>query len=249
MAEEIVSREELNTALAADLKQMDDKANGIPSDAAPAPQEEAAKADVKPEAVKPADEGEAKPKAADDATGDDKDSKNPYRNRIDRLSRKTDRLEAEKETDKAEIARLKAELEKKGSDDDDADESNVSPKSVAEQVDERLKERDRASQLEKSDQEDLAALFEKNPNAKERKNEIVELSKKHPTLSYEALDQLLAPADYVDEIELNRKNARNMGTGSRSKADLANEQDPKTMKTSDMKKALLDDVKSGRLVI
>ncbi len=254
MSEELLNEEQLQQAL---MKELNGE-SGVSDDTILETKSEQPKVESKQEAVKPADDGKEKQKASEDDYESREDG-NPYKKRIDRLLRKSARIEQEKEqvvTEKdAEIARLKAELESKTaqSKDEDEDDEDIKPKkkaeSIEEAIDRRLAERDKIQKLEKADQEELDDLFKEIPGALDRKNEILELSRKHPTLSFSAIDQLLAPEDHVDPIELNRKNARNMGTGTRSKADLANEPDPNKMSTNDLKKTLDEQIRNGSLVL
>jgi hypothetical protein len=258
-----MSPQELEAAAQAELKILD----GGNEPVEPEPKEEPAEA---PEPKEGADdpEGHQQPedngkedKAGDDNKGDGEagEEKNPYRKRIDRLARKADRLESEvsekerllAEKEK-ELAELKAKAEAAKEDEKDEPEKGSVhdiEKVVEKVVEKRDKSRDLLLKKEKLDNDELTELFEKVPNAKSRKDQLLELGKKYPNMSFEALDTILSPADHVDPVEANRKDANRLAPGARSRADLAKEVDPSKMTNQELEKHLNEALASGELVI
>lgn len=258
-----MTTEQLHAALKSDLNALDgNQEPQADDDQAPSGEDD----QKKDEEVKADPAASTEPKGDDDdAKGDDDtktpDDKNPYRKRIDRLTRTKHRLEDEKKATETENERLRKENEllrqgkdpePKGSTDPDEDDEDSDKKpqtDVRAIIREELEAREKSRAADDTDKAELDELFDKNPNAKDRKAEILELGKKHPTLSYEALDKLLAPEDYVDEVEANRKNAKKMTTGARSKADLSKDVDPNKMTTDELGKLVRDQIASGKLVV
>lgn len=174
---------------------------------------------------------------------------NPYRKRIDRLLRKRDTLTEELEKERNLRLELEAKLANKGEDDEESDE----PKDVASLIKKELDDRDAKSKSEiakmKEQETEFAKLSKKIPNAIERKAEILELAEKYPTLTFEAIDRILAPSDHVDPIETNRKNAKRMDTSSRSRADLESDSDILKKSTADQEKFLREQIAKGNMVV
>lgn len=236
-----MSKEQLEASLRSAVNELDGKAEAEPviePVSKPEPEQVEAETKVEADDTSKGDEGEQ--------AGDDEG--NPYRKRIDRLLRKRDTLtETLAEKDKR-IAELEAKVSApKDSDEDDS--SNDLP-SVLNKV---LDDRDRRSKTEiersKITDEEFNKLLKIAPNATKRKGEILELADKYPTLTFEAIDRILAPADHIDPIEANRKNARRMDVSSRSRADLESEKDITKASPAEQEKYLREQIASGKLVI
>lgn len=251
-----MSTEELNAALKSDLDQLDGKAQAEPEDkvnAQPEPKPaEALKSDAKALEIKPDDAGDG-----DEGKGDDDAEGNPYRKRIDRLVRKRDDLNKSVVEKEARIAQLEAENAKlKGDDkhDDDIGDDNDQKKpdlskTIHQVLDEREQTKTSAAERQRVQDEEFSALEKIVPNAKERKVEILEMSKKFPDLTFEAIDRILAPADHVDPIEANRANARRMDVSARSRADLEKDKDMTKATAKEQEKYLREEIAAGRLIV
>lgn len=238
-----MSTEELNTALKSDLDQLDNKVVVEP-ESKPEPEVEPAPDEVAPQKEEVGQEGE---------DGED-DGRNPYRKRIDRLLRKQDekdKILAEKD---AEIARLKLENETRSDKQEEEDEPEVKKEDdLSSTIHKVLDERENKNRTEAvksaETQKELDALIKKIPNATERKDEILELSKQYPTLTFEALDRIIAPEDHVDPVKLNRKNAKRMDTSALSRADLESDKDMSKASPDEQEKYLREQIASGNMII
>jgi len=231
------------------------------------------KATVKPE-VKP--EPEVKQKVEDEATrevdskpevkpeGDDGENKggeegeNPYRKRIDRLLRKRDTLQETLAEKEARIAQLEIDLKNRppaeNKKDDDDDEGEEKPKKdiskvINEVLDERENKNKSAEEKMKIREKEFSQLTKAIPNAGKRKEEVLELAEKYPTLTLEAIDRIIAPEDHIDPIEVNRKSAKRMDTSARSRADLETDKDMTKANVDEQEKYLREQQASGNLVL
>lgn len=259
MADEIkiedMPTDELNAALQSGLDQLDGKAQA----------ETEVKPDDKPEtkveagdkpADKPADEKPADTTKVDDGEKDGDGDGNPYKKRIDRLVRKRDNLQetvAERDARIAaleqENAALKAGGEKpKVDDEEEAPKEDIS-KTIHKVLDEREGKTKTESEKAKAVDQEFEELVKKVPAAAKRKAEITDLASKFPGLTFEALDRILSPADHIDPIEANRKDAKRMDISSHSRADLETEKDMSKATPAEQEKYLRDEIAAGRLVV
>lgn len=234
-----MSDSELSAALMSEVNHIDGKTEAEPevkTEAQPEPEAVEAKADE----AATGDEGE---EAVDDEG-------NPYRKRIDRLLRKRDNLQETLAEKEARIKELEAQISNpKGEEIEGTSETPDIISTLNRVLDERDSKSRSVQEKIKAQEEEFAKLVAKAPNATKRKAEILQLAESHPNLTFEALDRILAPEDHIDPIERNRKNAKRMEVGSRSRADLASEKDITKGSTSEMEKELRSLEASGKLVI
>jgi hypothetical protein len=264
-----MTQEELNEALQAEVDSLDrnesryeeKKTEELPEfdEKRPEPKEEK----PEPEKEKPLPEE----KESNDDGEEPDDDANPYRKRIDKLLRKKDRLEGDNQEKEKTIADLQAKLREaqegqksrseEKSDDSDEDSPASEPitmesiqKTIAESIATALAASESAkagrTQAEYMDNNELNDLFERIPTARERKSQILELSKEHPKLSFEALDLILSPQDHVDA---GRMSANRMAPGARSRADLMSEPDVKTMATHELRAMIEAGISSGEMAV
>jgi hypothetical protein len=167
------------------------------------------------------------------------------RKRIDRLLRKRDTLQETLAEKEARIAELETQLQNP----DITEGENDIASTINRVMDERDKKNKTAVEQIRIVEEEFSKLAEKIPGAAKRKGEILELASKNPTLTFEALDRIIAPEDHVDPVEKNRKNAKRMDVSSRSRADLESEKDLTKASTADIESHLKEMERSGKLVI
>lgn len=236
-----MSEAELSTALQSEVDKLDGKVEAEPvatKEEAPEPKE----AEVKTDEVKTddADKGEEGEESVDDEG-------NPYRKRIDRLLRKRDTLEETLAEKEARIKELESKLAPNGEESAEGEQDIVS--TLNRVLDERETKSKSTIEKLKAVEDEFSKLSSKIPNAAKRKGEILELAEKNPSLTFEAIDRILAPEDHIDPIERNRKNAKRMDVGSRSRADLESEKDLTKGSSADMEKYLKAQEAAGKLVI
>ena len=231
---------ELNTALQSELDQLDGKVQAEPTiepEATPEPTTE--------EGLQNPDE----PAKGEDGEAEGDGEGNPYKKRIDRLLRKRDTLEETLAEREARILALEQENNQLKGGNEEPEESSDISKTIHKVLDER-EHKSKAEQAQiKAQENEFNALTEKIPNASKRKAEILELAVKYPTLTFEAIDTILAPADHVDPIEANRKNAKRMDISPRSRADLEKDKDMTKATPAEQEKFLREQIASGKLVI
>lgn len=267
-----MTKEELDEALQAEIASMDGNERRY-AEKDPDELPEFDKERPKPEENEPVPEKEKPdPQEKDEKKSDDDgeepdDDANPYRKRIDKLLRKKDRLEADGQEKEKTIADLQAKLreaqegQKSKSEakaDDDGDDSPPTEpitmesiqRTIADSIATALAASESAkagrTQAEYLDNNELNALFERIPSARARQKEIMELSKEHTNLSFEALDLLLAPKDHVDA---GRQSARALAPGARSRADLMSEPNVSTMKTHELRAMIDAGISSGEMSV
>lgn len=239
-----MSTEDLNAALKSELNQLDGKA-----DAEPVVQPEP---EVKQKDQEVATQDSEVKTDGDDGVDDGTD--NPYRKRVDRLLRKRDILEDKVSEKDQRIAQLESQLANREADNKDDDDAEVEPeKDISKVINKVLDEREgkTKSDLEKMKlaNAEFDALVKSVPNANDRKTEILELAEKYPTLTFEAIDRILSPADHSDPIENNRKNAKRMDVSAHSRADLEDNKDMSKASPADQEKYLREQIASGKFVI
>lgn len=267
-----MTQDELNEALQAEVDSLDNNTRRyetkepeeLPEFDEKRPESEEKKPE--PEKEKP-DPQEKDEKKSDDDGEEPEDDSNPYRKRIDKLLRKKDRLEGDNQEKEKTIAELQARVrelqeakpseraERSEASDDDAPESEpitmaAIQKTIAETVAAAMSANETAragrTQAEVMDNNELNELFERIPTARDRKSQIMELSKEHPKLSFEALDLILSPQDHVDA---GRQSAKAMAPGARSRADLMSEPDVNTMKTHELRALIDAGISSGEMAV
>lgn len=267
-----MTQDELNEALQAEVDSLDNNTRRyeakepeeLPEFDEKRPEPEEKKPE--PEKEKP-DPQEKDEKKSDDDGEEPEDDSNPYRKRIDKLLRKKDRLEGDNQEKEKTIAELQARVrelqeakpseraERSEASDDDAPESEpitmaAIQKTIAETVAAAMSANETAragrTQAEVMDNNELNELFERIPTARDRKSQIMELSKEHPKLSFEALDLILSPQDHVDA---GRQSAKAMAPGARSRADLMSEPDVNTMKTHELRALIDAGISSGEMAV
>ena len=219
---------------------------------------------------------EAKEDEKDGDEGEESDDANPYRKRIDKLLRKKDRLEGDNQEKEKTISELQAkvrELQERTSEidrakavADDAEGDEPTPegpypvegrkssqitvellqKTIADAIAANESARIGKTQAETMDNNELNDLFARVPSARTRQREIMELSKEHPKLSFEALDLILSPRDHVNA---ERPNAQVLAPGARSRADLMSEPNVGTMKTHELKAMIEAGISSGEMLV
>lgn len=237
-----MSKEDLNSALLQGLNALDGKVEQS--------KPELATQDVAPEVSTDTVDGTTTDDAGVDGKDTQaKDAKDPYASRVKNLVRRRHALEEEVATKDAalsekdrEIAELKAQL---GNKDEEVDPDTK----IRNTIREELAHDKKLSKQEQMDREEWTDLVKRIPKAAERKAQIDELAVKHPTLSFEAIDRMLAPQDYVDPVESNRQNAKRLSGAGRSRAELAQNFDPKTAPLKDLRAALSSAIESGELVV
>lgn len=245
-----MSSDELSAALMSEVNALDGKADVVP-EAKSEPEPEPKSEESQPEAKA---EGEPKPTEGDDGDGEVDADGNPYRKRIDRLLRKRDTLQDSLAEKEKRIAELESKLKNppKADDEDEIPESDVKPDISTEinrALDEREKRKESLTVQQQAQDNEFNSLLKVAPNAFKRRGEILELAAKHPDLTFEAIDRILAPEDHIDPIEVNRRNAKRMEPGSRSRADLEAEKDMSKASADDQEKYLREQIASGKLVI
>lgn len=238
---ENMSTEDLNTALKSGLDEIDGKVEAEPAnepEVTPEPKVE----EEQPSSDEPID--------GEDGKTEGEEEGNPYKKRIDRLLRKRDTLEETVAEKEARIAALEAENAKlKAGELNEIEEETDISKTIHKVLDERdSKSKAELARIKEQDKE-FENLVQKIPNAAKRRAEILELSNKYPTLTFEALDTILAPADHVDPIEANRKNAKRMDISSRSRADLEKDKDMTKASVDEQEKYLREQIAAGKLVV
>ncbi len=242
-----MTTEELNAALKSEIDVLDGNAEAKPDstqETTPEPEQvEATETDKT--------ESEPKTKQGDEGEVEGDEEGNPYRKRIDRLLRKRDTLEETLAEKEARIAALEAEnakFKEPKVEEEPEDEKDIA-KVIHKVLDERDNKSKELSNKQRAQEEELSKLIKNFPNAANRRAEILEAAEKLPSLSFEAIDTMLAPSDHVDPIEANRKNAKRMDISSRSRADLAQDKDMSKASLADQEKFLKEQIASGNLVI
>lgn len=237
-------KEELEASLLSAVNDLDGKADAEPAEEPefkPEPVEEEAAPAPK------ADTAEDSPKG-DEGEDDGEDEGNPYRKRINRLLRKRDTLAEENSAKDAEIARLKKQLEEGENEFGEKPETDL-PATINRVLDERENKSKTEIEQQKANDTEFEKLTKIAPDAFKRKSEIYELAKQYPTLTFEAIDRILAPADHVDPIEVNRKNAKRLDPGSLSRADLESEKDMNKASPAEQEKYLREQIAAGKLIV
>lgn len=242
-----MTTEDLNAALKSEIDIIDGKA-----EANPEPDSETKPEPEKVEVEEPAKTGpETKANEGVDGGEEGDGEGNPYRKRIDRLLRKRDTLEETLAEKEARIAALEAEnakFKEPKEEEEPEDEKDI-VKVLNKVLDDRDNKNKELSNKQKMQEEELSKLFKSFPNATNRRAAILEAAEKLPSLSFEAIDTMLAPSDHIDPIEVNRKNAKRMDISSRSRADLAQDKDMSKASTADQEKYLKEQIAAGNLVI
>lgn len=242
-----MTNEDLNAALKSEIDILDGKAEAEPESTQESTQESS---EVKvDESAKT--ESETKTNEGEDSKDDGEDDGSPYRKRIDRLLRKRDDLQETVAEKEARIAALEAEnakLKEPKVEDEPEEEKDIA-KVIHKVLDERDNKSKELSEKQKVQEDELSKLIKSFPNAANRRAAILEAAEKLPSLSFEAIDTMLAPSDHIDPIEVNRKNAKRMDISSHSRADLAQDKDMSKASTADQEKYLKEQIAAGNLVI
>lgn len=155
---------------------------------------------------------------------------------------------AEKEARIAALEAENAKFKEPKEEEEPEDEKDI-VKVLNKVLDDRDNKNKELSNKQKMQEEELSKLFKSFPNATNRRAAILEAAEKLPSLSFEAIDTMLAPSDHIDPIEVNRKNAKRMDISSRSRADLAQDKDMSKASTADQEKYLKEQIAAGNLVI
>lgn len=257
-----MSEEEINAALRSELNEIDGNAS-IETENPPEPEnKKEGSVEEKKETAPPETKN---PSQSEDG---DEDPSNPYRKRINRLLRRVDdtearaeeetsaRLKTEEELKKAqeEIARLKSQTQK-SEEREDYEESDFKPteESIKKAINDALSQRDMAQRVEaektQATKVELNELYQRFPEAIKREQELIKMSHRYPSLTFEALDTLLAPHDHIDQVEIERENAMRMDPGANSRADLESDVDKSKMTTAEMEAYLKKEASEGRLIV
>ena len=175
------------------------------------------------------------------------------------LSQRSSARQAEDDaTARAEAAEARIkELEGKSSEDkddsesdDDSEEEELSEDEV---IDRKLDERDAArEQRRKLDDLDTQEREELIENYRPTKEEIAEVDKiisENPKLSDTAALKIVNPSLFVEESQINRQDAKKLGSGTKPRRTLRKETAPKDMSNDELESELLRQIDSGEAIL